>query len=239
MNKILGTALTGLVAGLLSIAPATGHTVNVSGLNVRTGPGTGYGVVRTLSRGTEVNTVSTYGSWTKINSPVTGWVYSAYLSNTPHGGGGGSTSGMSAAGFINLPGSGYGWYSNTAAYRRWGVPRMVYGLITMGRAWTTGYPGVSGRVLVYSDISLQNGGYFYPHVSHRHGVDVDVSPVTTSGSAGYTSVGWSNYSTWYTQKYVNLIRRTWSVNVIFHNNSRIWGVLYWPGHYNHLHIRIY
>ncbi len=229
--------LAGQAAIVIASLATYGHTVNVSGLNVRTGPGTGYAVVRTLSRGTVVNTVSTYGAWTKINSPATGWVYSAYLSNTSHTG---STSGgTSGAGFINLPASGYGWASNVASYRRWGTPRMVYGLIAMGRSWTTGYPGVTGRILRYSDISLQNGGYFYPHVSHRYGVDVDVSPITTSGSAGYTSVGWSSYSTYYTQKYVYLQRRTWSVNVIFHNNSRISGVTYWPGHYNHLHTRIY
>ena len=78
------TALGAMVvlAGLASVAGA--HTVNFSGLNVRTGPGFGYAVIRVLTKGTVVNTIATSGSWTKINSPLTGWVWSAYLSNTPH-----------------------------------------------------------------------------------------------------------------------------------------------------------
>ena len=75
------------VAIVLSVfaAAAGAHTVNIAGgLNLRTGPGFGYSVIRVLANGTQVNTVSTYGSWTKINSPATGWVWSAYLSNTPH-----------------------------------------------------------------------------------------------------------------------------------------------------------
>ena len=241
VNRVMGLIAVALIVSGIAITPATGHTVTASSLNVRSGPGYGYSVIGTLSHGTVVNTVATSGAWTKINSPKTGWVYSAYLANTSHTGGT-STSNLgtvSRVGFVNLPSSGYGWVSNVASYRRWGKPRMIVGLETMGRRWKDGYPGSSGHILRYSDISLMNGGYFSPHVSHRLGVDVDVSPITTSGSAGYTYVGAWSYSTYYTQKYVHLIRSTWSVQYIFHNNSRISGVSYWPGHANHLHIRIY
>ena len=209
--------------------------VKADSLNVRKGPGKSFGVVKRFKQGTAVRVVQLKGHWRRIDRPVNGWVHGKYIgiTATPKLGP------RSAAGFVNLPSSGYGWHSVTSAYRRWGKPRMIMGLITMGRRWKDGYPGSRGHVLVYSDISLKNGGYFSPHVSHRLGVDVDVLPITTSGSAGYTVVGYRNYSTWFNQKYVYLIRSTWSVQYIFHNNSRIRGVSYWQNHANHLHIRIY
>ncbi len=241
------TGTLGFLAALVGIIGAGrsgAHTVNADGgLNLRTGPGFGYAVIRVLANGTVVNTVTTSGSWTKIDRPAAGWVYSAYLQNTSHGG---TTSGsnphglpVSAVGFLNLPSSGYGFTTYTGAYYRWGVPRMVNGLITMGRRWKDGYPGITGRWLNFGDISLPNGGYFYPHQTHRDGRAVDMLPVTTSGSAGSTSVGDWNYSTYYTQKLANLHRSVWSVSFILHNNSRISGVEYYPGHYDHLHTYIY
>ena len=251
MKRILGTASVALLAGVLSIATVVGHTVNVDSLNVRSGPGTGYSIVGTLTRGTVVNTVSTSGSWTKINSPKTGWVYSAYLSDTSHSGTTTSSGSITKAprgnpyglpvsrvGYLGLPSSGYGWYSYTASYRRYGLPRMINGLIQMGRHWKNGYPGSTGHTLRYGDVSLTNGGYFSPHVSHRVGEDVDMSPITTSGSAGVTSVGYSSYSTYYNTKFATLQRAVWYVELMLHNNSRIPGMTYWSGHANHFHTRI-
>lgn len=68
-----------VIGGLLSA-----HTVTVDVLNVRSGPGTGYSIVGTLRKGAVVNVIGTSGAWSKINSPLTGWVYTAYLANTPH-----------------------------------------------------------------------------------------------------------------------------------------------------------
>ncbi len=85
LTRKLGTGLLGMFALSAFASIAGAHTVNsVGGLNLRTGPGTGYAVLRVLANGTQVNVVSTYGSWSKIDSPATGWVYSAYLANTPH-----------------------------------------------------------------------------------------------------------------------------------------------------------
>ena len=81
-----------VAVGFLTLATVFGgvvsaHTVNVSGgLNVRTGPGYGYSIIAVLANGTVVNTIGTSGAWTHIDSPKTGWVYSAYLLNTPHSG---------------------------------------------------------------------------------------------------------------------------------------------------------
>lgn len=50
-------------------------------LNVRTQPGGS--VLTTLRKGTKVTVTEISGSWSKITSPVVGWVSTAYLSATP------------------------------------------------------------------------------------------------------------------------------------------------------------
>ena len=72
------------VLSLLIPSGVQAHTVTASVLNVRSGPGFGYGVTGTLTKGTHVNVVDHSGAWSKINSPKTGWCYSTYLADTPH-----------------------------------------------------------------------------------------------------------------------------------------------------------
>ncbi len=237
MARHLRIALSSAAVALVFVGTALAHTVNVDSLNVRTGPGYGYSIIGTLSRGTVVNTVSTSGSWTKINSPKTGWVYSSYLANTSH------TTTTSSVGFINLPTSGYGWTSYRPSSELWGKPRMINGLISIARRWKDGYPGVKGHTITVGGISLKNGGYFPPHQTHRLGVDVDLTPITTSGSASYSYYGCyyysSNYSLYYTRLYVKLQRSTWSVKYMCFNDSRVAGATYCSGHSSHMHTDIY
>lgn len=49
-------------------------------LNVRTGPGTGNAKIGALSKGQKVNVVEIKGGWSRINSPLNGWVSNDYLS---------------------------------------------------------------------------------------------------------------------------------------------------------------
>ncbi len=250
IRKMLTGFAVAVIAALAAADAPAMYVVSASGgLNVRTGPGTNYRVIRTLANGTQVRVSASSGSWAKLSSPVTGWVASAYLRSASSN----STSGSptkapssnvyglprSYVGYLQLPGSGYGYYSYSSSPRRWGLPRMINGLIAMGRHWAGGYPGVSGRTLAYGDISDYNGGYISGHVSHQRGEDVDMRPITTSGSAGYTYVGWSSYSTYYSTKFAYLQRAVWYVELMLHNNSRISGTTYWPNHANHFHTRIH
>lgn len=52
------------------------------GVNVRTGAGTGYSKITALADGTTVSVSETNGNWSKITSPVSGWVSSDYLSTS-------------------------------------------------------------------------------------------------------------------------------------------------------------
>ena len=76
------------IVGLLGFAAsaAQAYTVNVSALNVRSGPGFGYRIIDVLSRGTHVTVIGRSGSWSHISSPRYGWVYSAYLSSSTSAG---------------------------------------------------------------------------------------------------------------------------------------------------------
>ena len=55
---------------------------NSKNLNVRSGAGTGYRVIGSLRKGTAVTVAETNGSWSRITSPVSGWVSNYYLSSS-------------------------------------------------------------------------------------------------------------------------------------------------------------
>ena len=55
-------------------------TVNASILNVRSGPGKSFSVIRTITEGSRVTVFTTTGEWSKISNTVEEWVFSAYLS---------------------------------------------------------------------------------------------------------------------------------------------------------------
>lgn len=55
---------------------------NSKNLNVRSGAGTGYRVIGSLRKGTAVTVAETNGSWSRITSPVSGWVSNSYLSSS-------------------------------------------------------------------------------------------------------------------------------------------------------------
>ena len=54
--------------------------VTTSGLNLRSGPGINFGVLKVLPRGTSVNVLSISGSWSNVEAlSVKGWVSNQYL----------------------------------------------------------------------------------------------------------------------------------------------------------------
>ncbi|WP_273484088.1 N-acetylmuramoyl-L-alanine amidase [Desulforamulus ruminis] len=69
--------------GAVGTAGKTVAVVNTGLLNVRSGPGTGYGLVGTLKQGTSLTILEQSGDWRKIQSGnTTGWVAS-WLITTP------------------------------------------------------------------------------------------------------------------------------------------------------------
>lgn len=74
IGAVLGLTLAGVVAA--QAAQAT------TALNVRSGPGTGYGVVDVLSAGEQVDVEQCRGGWCRISHPgPDGWVSQRYLTD--------------------------------------------------------------------------------------------------------------------------------------------------------------
>lgn len=83
-------------------------------LNVRSGPGTSYKVVGSLTKGSKVTVISTSGGWSKIGANK--WVSTSYLSSSPV-----TTSASSTASSTNYKttvGATYRLKSNTALYSK-------------------------------------------------------------------------------------------------------------------------
>ena len=76
----------GSVPGTGGPTSATGQVINAYYLNVRSGPGTGYGVMTTVPGGTVVTLLgrSTGSGWVKVQlvGGTVGWVSANYLSTS-------------------------------------------------------------------------------------------------------------------------------------------------------------
>ena len=83
---VLMDAVVPAPAAAVRLTGVSGRVSVAGGLNLRTGPGTSYPVVRTLPDGTALTLVNTSGDWFKARAlGSTGWVNSWYvtLSGTP------------------------------------------------------------------------------------------------------------------------------------------------------------
>ena len=86
-------------------APHTEYVRNPTGrtVNVRRGPGKTYIVDYELKPGTKVTVESIEGAWTLISSPVSGWMMSKYLTDTPPASGGGGVVPSTMTRYITSP----------------------------------------------------------------------------------------------------------------------------------------
>lgn len=80
-RKLLATGLGALAILGTTVAAMAAPAVATGNVNVRSGPGTGYGVIDTLVRGQRVDVQQCRGSWCYVVKPgPDGWVSSSYLS---------------------------------------------------------------------------------------------------------------------------------------------------------------
>lgn len=86
-RKLITSALATLAVLATTAAAAAAPAIATGNVNVRSGPGTGYGVVDALRRGERVDIQYCRGSWCFVQKRgPDGWVSANYLSS---GGGGG------------------------------------------------------------------------------------------------------------------------------------------------------
>ncbi|MGE0712151.1 MAG: penicillin-insensitive murein endopeptidase [Planctomycetota bacterium] len=239
------SANTGTNTGTTS---GTQMEVTASGLNVRSGPGTGYRVVGTLNRGARVTVTGQSGAWRRIAfNGGSAYVHGDYLGAVGSGSSSGGSTGsgwtvpggrVSRAGYIQLPTSGpdfYGYYTPT---RRWGKPAMVYGIERVSRRFRS--EDSSRPRIGVGDISYENGGQISGHASHRLGVDADIRPVRNDRQEAAVTRFQSGYSRTLTRRALELFEAELRVTHIFFNDAAIRTAhrQNWPNHDNHFHVRI-
>ncbi|WP_193335155.1 SH3 domain-containing protein [Devosia beringensis] len=79
-KKMISIALAGTVLLGMAGAAMAAQAVATGNVNVRSGPGTGYGAIDVLARGQVVDVTSCRGSWCFVEKPgPDGWVSSSYL----------------------------------------------------------------------------------------------------------------------------------------------------------------
>lgn len=232
--------------GYLRASSLPRSVVTASALNVRSGPGTGHGVLASLARGAQVVVRSSSGSWRRIDlGGRAGWVHADHLASasgsvapgvTPNPAPPPSTNRpRSSAGFIQLAASGPGFYCYSPASRRWGTPAMIYGIERLAARWAN--ERRTPRIGI-GDVSAAAGGRISGHASHQRGVDVDVRPIRRDGVEGPSTIHQAVYDRAGTQRAIDLFYAEVRVTHVFFNDSRVRRVQRWPNHDNHFHVRI-
>ena len=87
MNKVLVAIGVGAVAVSLNVNKSyadSNATVNVSALNIRSGPGINYSKKGVVYKGASLNIIETNGEWSHVtlDNGEKGWVYSKYINST-------------------------------------------------------------------------------------------------------------------------------------------------------------
>ena len=129
------------------------------------------------------------------------------------------------------------WYDKEGG-DHWGTKELVDFIIKVGERWHQRYP--DGPRVQIGDMSLKGGGPMPPHKSHQLGVDVDIRPVRKDGLE--TGLNFKkdpdSYDQNRTQEMIDLFYECGNIDIIFFNDSKIKGVVYEPGHDDHIHVRI-
>ncbi len=82
-SKVTYQGTTGYAYSAYLAAPSGTTYYTTTGLNLRTGPGTGYAIILTMPKGSRVTVYSIASNWAKLSySGRTGYAYAPYLSRT-------------------------------------------------------------------------------------------------------------------------------------------------------------
>lgn len=204
--------------------------------NVRAGPGSRFRDVGDLSMGARVAVRATRGEWRQLcYGGRAAWVHASLLGPVGTIASGGRP--RSAAGFIQLPASGTGFYSYAAPDRRWGTPSLVYGLERIARRWARQHP--DAPPMGVGDLSLEDGGDISGHGSHEEGRDVDVRLMPRGPDRIVVNRFSARYSRIRTRSLIRMFHDELSTDVIFFNDRQVPGTRRWPRHDDHFHVRVH
>ena len=142
-------------------------------LNVRSGPGTGYKIVGSLSKGTKVNVTAVSNGFSKIGTNR--WVSSSYLSATKPGSNATSSNSSSSTSYKTTVGKTYKLKSNTTLYSKSNLTGTKYQYLK----------NTSVKILSHASSTVdyiyipQTGRYCYCPVSALSGVSTSSSSTSS------------------------------------------------------------
>lgn len=224
-------------------------TVNVnSKLNVRAGAGTQYRDVGDTYNGQSWVVIATSGAWRKVNFRGGGyWLHSSYLSSNGSSNQPNENLPTSSAGLVQVPSTADGLRSYSESAKRWGTPKVVYGLL---RAASKRIRDNSdqGRVSV-GNISRSDGSKpSSVHSTHHSGRYADMRPLGKGKYEGRIDIreviGLENYSRSRTRTWISTYLRNEygsSMRTPLFNDQTLndEGVSnYYSGHHNHIHVQV-
>lgn len=133
-----------------------------------------------------------------------------------------------------LPSGNTDYYSYASADEQWGTRNTIRAIREAAKRMMQ----ETSVSIGIGHISLENGGRFPPHKSHRWGVDVDVRPLRLDGARRAVTINNDNdYDQTRTRKLVRILREDPTLDLILFNDTNIQGVISATGHDNHLHVR--
>jgi len=222
-------------------------TVRVdSKLNVRSGPGSQYRDVGDTFNGQKWVVRSSSGVWRNVNfKGGSYWMHSSYLSS-----GGNTDPGPnlppSSAGLVQVPNTANGLSTYSVASKRWGTPKLVYGLLRAADKRITANRN-QGRVVI-GNISRKDGSKpASVHKTHHSGRYADMRPLgkgTYDGPIHITGSNKQHYSRSRTREWIQTYLRGEfggsMATPLFNDQTLInEGVSrYVGGHHNHIHIQV-
>jgi len=123
------------------------------------------------------------------------------------------------------PGSGAGQHAH---------PRMLTFLFWLEHRWSA----TDARRIGIGNISLADGRRFFPHASHRSGLEVDIRPMRKDMIRGPVRYFDAHYDQAATCKLVDLMWQSGMVGKIYFNDASLPRVQRLVGHDNHLHVEV-
>ena len=138
---------------------------------------------------------------------------------------------------MQLP-EGEGYYRIPPYEELYGDPDTIAVIQETGKVYAKEFPDKPFGV---NDISRRGGGPFPPHGGHQAGLEVDIRPPRLDG--GTVPVTWKdgNYCRECTVRLAEILKQTGRIDQILFNDPemvRLKLAVPFPGHDNHLHVRI-
>jgi hypothetical protein len=141
---------------------------------------------------------------------------------------------------VLLPESGTGFVTNNRGNDefQWGQQSTIDAALRTAAAWDGLHPNHPFSI---GQISKKGGGPMDGHVSHQHGVDVDVRPMRLDGENKEVTIFEAEYDGTQTKELINL----WWVNApvlaVFFNDPKVIAAglsIKVPKHHHHFHVRL-